>query len=72
VITLTQSAQGAASLQADHHTIELTPPRTHSPASSRQPGDEHHFADPALPSYDPAAAALLTERVLAFLAGARP
>lgn len=36
------------------------------------PGDEHYFADPALPSYDPAAAALLTERVLAFLAGRRP
>lgn len=36
------------------------------------PGDEHYFADPTLPSYDPAAAALLTERVLAFLAGARP
>ena len=32
------------------------------------PGDQHYFADPTLPSYDPAAAALLTERVLAFLA----
>ena len=31
------------------------------------PGDEHLFADSSLPSYDPAAAALLTERVLAFL-----
>ena len=31
------------------------------------PGEEHLFADPSLPSYDPAAAALLTERVLAFL-----
>ena len=32
------------------------------------PGEEHLFADSSLPSYDAAAAALLTERVLAFLA----
>jgi dienelactone hydrolase len=32
------------------------------------PGEEHLFADTSLPAYDPAAAALLTERVLAFLA----
>jgi dienelactone hydrolase len=32
------------------------------------PGDQHYFADSTLTSYDPAAAALLTERVLAFLA----
>ncbi len=32
------------------------------------PGNEHLFADRSLPDYDPAAAALLTERVLAFLA----
>jgi dienelactone hydrolase len=31
------------------------------------PGDVHLFADPSLPSYDESAAALLTERVLAFL-----
>ena len=31
------------------------------------PGGEHLFADSSLPAYDPAAAALLTERVLAFL-----
>lgn len=31
------------------------------------PGDQHLFADSSLPSYDPAAAALLTGRVLAFL-----
>src|SRR5690348_11592911 len=31
------------------------------------PGEEHLFADSSLPGYDPAAAALLTERVLAFL-----
>jgi dienelactone hydrolase len=39
------------------------------------PGEEHLFADSSLPGYDAAAAALLTERVLAFLdrvqAGAR-
>ena len=32
------------------------------------PGDKHYFADPNLPTYDAAAAMLLTERVLAFLA----
>jgi dienelactone hydrolase len=31
------------------------------------PGDEHLFADSSLPAYDAPAAALLTERVLAFL-----
>jgi len=31
------------------------------------PGDQHYFADSSLPSYDPAATALLTERVLALL-----
>jgi len=30
-------------------------------------GDQHYFADSSLPSYDAAAARLLTERVLAFL-----
>jgi dienelactone hydrolase len=33
------------------------------------PGEEHLFADSSLPAYDAAAAALLTERVLAFLNG---
>ena len=32
------------------------------------PGDQHYFADFTLPSYDEAAAELLTQRVLAFLA----
>ena len=32
------------------------------------PGSEHYFSDSSLPSYDPEATALLTERVLAFLA----
>jgi dienelactone hydrolase len=31
------------------------------------PGDRHLFADNSLPDYDEKAAALLTERVLAFL-----
>jgi dienelactone hydrolase len=31
------------------------------------PGDQHLFADSSLPAYDPAAASLLMERVLAFL-----
>jgi len=31
------------------------------------PGDQHYFADSSLPSYDPAATVLLTQRVLAFL-----
>jgi dienelactone hydrolase len=31
------------------------------------PGDQHYFADSSLPSYDPAATRLLTERVLEFL-----
>ena len=31
------------------------------------PGDQHYFADSSLPSYDPAATALLTKRVLEFL-----
>ena len=32
------------------------------------PGDQHYFADSSLPSYDPAATKLMTERVLGFLA----
>ena len=31
------------------------------------PGDQHYFADSSLPSYDPAATALLIQRVLDFL-----
>ena len=31
------------------------------------PGDQHYFADSSLPSYDPDATALLTQRVLHFL-----
>jgi dienelactone hydrolase len=34
------------------------------------PGDQHYFADSSLPSYDADATALLTQRVLAFLARA--
>ena len=36
------------------------------------PGEEHLFADSSLPAYDAAAAALLIERVLAFLDTVRP
>jgi len=36
------------------------------------PGEEHLFADSSLPGYDPTAAALLLERVLAFLELVRP
>jgi dienelactone hydrolase len=32
------------------------------------PGDQHYFADSSLPSYDPDATSLLTQRVLSFLA----
>ena len=32
------------------------------------PGDEHYFADSSLPSYDPDATALMTQRMLDFLA----
>lgn len=35
------------------------------------PGDRHLFADPGLSTYDAEATALLTERVLGFLAGIR-
>jgi dienelactone hydrolase len=31
------------------------------------PGDQHYFADSTLPSYDAEAAALLRQRVIAFL-----
>lgn len=33
------------------------------------PGEQHLFADSSLPSYDPGATALLTQRVLDFLSG---
>lgn len=35
------------------------------------PGKEHLFADSSLPSYDRAAASLLTRRVLSYLEGVR-
>ncbi|WP_166486618.1 dienelactone hydrolase family protein [Blastococcus saxobsidens] len=34
----------------------------------RYPGDRHLFTDRSLPEHDPAAAALVVQRVLAFLA----
>lgn len=36
----------------------------------RYPGEQHLFVDPSLPTYDPEAADLVTERVLALLARA--
>src|SRR5271169_3650721 len=36
------------------------------------PGDQHYFADSTLPSYDPVATALLTQRVLGFLSAVPP
>jgi dienelactone hydrolase len=36
------------------------------------PGDQHYFADSSLPSYDADATALLTKRVLEFLAAREP
>lgn len=47
----------ARALVAAHDTVELF----------TYPGDRHLFLDASLPSYDPAASALVTERVLAFL-----
>ncbi|GED09438.1 dienelactone hydrolase family protein [Cellulosimicrobium cellulans] len=35
------------------------------------PGDRHLFTDPSLPSYEPEAAALVTERMIRFLDGIR-
>ena len=40
---------------------------THDATLYLYPGDQHLFADSSLPAYDPEAARLLTERVLAFL-----
>jgi dienelactone hydrolase len=36
------------------------------------PGDQHYFADNSLPTYDPEATALLTQRVLTFLRTTNP
>ena len=41
--------------------------RPTEPSSSSTTGEEHLFADSSLPAYETAAAALLTERVVAFL-----
>ena len=53
----------AEDLEAAHALVDSTD----SAELFIYPGDEHLFADSSLPAYDPAAAALLTERVLAFL-----
>ncbi|WP_370323826.1 dienelactone hydrolase family protein [Euzebya sp.] len=51
--------EAAEALAADHPEV----------AVFTYPGDQHYFADRSLPSYDEEATALLTERVVAFLAG---
>jgi dienelactone hydrolase len=53
----------AEDLEAAHALVESTD----QAALFLYPGDEHLFADSSLPAYDAAAAALLTERALAFL-----
>ncbi len=42
--------------------------RCPGPSCSCNPGTGHLFADPSLPDHDEAAATLLTQRVLTFLA----
>jgi len=62
------------------HAMEADPEFAEDAAAARElaastdqaelflyPGEQHLFADSSLPDYDPAAAALLMERVLAFL-----
>jgi len=55
-LTVARTAQGAASLDADHHTIELTRPRARFTADSWQPlaGDPGFELFPALDNrFDP-------------------
>lgn len=54
---------GEGDLDAARALVESTP----DAELFLYPGDRHLFADRSLPSYDEQAAALLTERVLAFL-----
>jgi dienelactone hydrolase len=53
----------AEDLEAAHALVEST----EGAELFLYPGDEHLFADSSLPAYDAEAAALLTERALAFL-----
>jgi dienelactone hydrolase len=55
---------GEGDLEAARALVERAP----SVELFLYPGDQHYFADRSLPSYDADAAALLTRRVLAFLA----
>jgi dienelactone hydrolase len=59
---------GEGDLDAARAFVEATP----EAELFLYPGSVHLFADPGLPTYDQAAAALLTERVLAFLDGLPP
>ena len=54
---------GEGDLEAAHTVVESAP----DAELFLYPGDQHYFADASLPSYDPAATVLLTERVLHFL-----
>jgi dienelactone hydrolase len=59
---------GEGDLDAARAFVEATP----GAELFLYPGKVHLFADPSLPTYDEAAAARLTERVLAFLDGLSP
>lgn len=54
---------GEGDIEAAHALVESAP----DAELFLYPGDQHYFADASLPSYDPAATVLLTERVLEFL-----
>ena len=55
---------GEGDIDAAHEIVEKVP----DAELFLYPGDQHYFADSSLPSYDADATALLTKRVLAFLA----
>lgn len=55
---------GEGDIDAAHAIVESAP----AAELFLYPGDQHYFADSSLPSYRPDAAALLRQRVLAFLA----
>ncbi len=61
------SFAGEGDLDAARELVESTP----DAELFVYPGDRHLFTDPSLPSYEPEAAALVTERVIRFLDGIR-
>ncbi|KAJ8145270.1 hypothetical protein OY671_001643 [Metschnikowia pulcherrima] len=61
------SFAGEGDLDAARELVESTP----DAESFVYPGDRHLFTDPSSPSYEPEAAALVTERVIRFLDGIR-